>query len=373
MDDSLLEESGLNNHFPEGVTSFETYITAMRKIILTTRPDVTQETSPILEANAPFAHTPEPNHSRTGVLLIHGLYASPYQMRDIADRCHAAGFKTYALLLPGHGTVPGDLLNIHHSTWFDAVDFAVSALDKEVDNIFIAGNSLGAALAIHHVLHDHQRVKGLLLLAPGLKPQHPFAYLSLHTLKLFGFYTKMTQWYVRCPPLCYTHYTSFAVNGGLQAVHVMHKIKRELGHKKLDIPVFIAASEQDETVCTQTAINFFKRQDHPENNMLLYTKNKISAPHPQIEIRTSVYPDQNIVDFSHPCIPIAPENPIYGQHGTFEDFLHYTHDEHRHATEIHQGARSKENLKKYTLRRLGYNPDFDYMSDRMIDFIHRTI
>ena len=43
---------------------------------------------------------------RGGALLIHGLTDSPYSMRAIAERLHAAGYYTLSLRMQGHGTVP---------------------------------------------------------------------------------------------------------------------------------------------------------------------------------------------------------------------------------------------------------------------------
>ena len=44
---------------------------------------------------------------RGGALLVHGLTDSPYSMRAIAARLHAAGYETLSLRMQGHGTVPG--------------------------------------------------------------------------------------------------------------------------------------------------------------------------------------------------------------------------------------------------------------------------
>ena len=74
-----------------------------------------------------------------GMLLIHGLYDSPYIMRDLENYFRSRCFVTRSILLPGHGTRPGSLLKIKFEDWVDTVDFAIAALAREVDdNVFIA-------------------------------------------------------------------------------------------------------------------------------------------------------------------------------------------------------------------------------------------
>jgi hypothetical protein len=44
-------------------------------------------------------------------LLLHGLSDSPYSLRSVAERLHAEGFFVVGLRIPGHGTLPGELLH----------------------------------------------------------------------------------------------------------------------------------------------------------------------------------------------------------------------------------------------------------------------
>jgi len=44
-----------------------------------------------------------------GVVLVHGLLASPAEMRPIGERLHAAGFHVIGVRVKGHGTSPWDL------------------------------------------------------------------------------------------------------------------------------------------------------------------------------------------------------------------------------------------------------------------------
>ena len=72
----------------------------------------------IVDGNAPFELKPSGGYHagrekpyRRGVLLTHGLTDSPYFMRHLAAFFQENGFSVMAVLLPGHGTRPGDLLD----------------------------------------------------------------------------------------------------------------------------------------------------------------------------------------------------------------------------------------------------------------------
>ncbi len=59
---------------------------------------------------------PEP-----AVFLIHGLGGTEYDLGSMHKRLKNAGFVTYSLTLPGHGTKPEDLVNVRAEDWLEAV------------------------------------------------------------------------------------------------------------------------------------------------------------------------------------------------------------------------------------------------------------
>ena len=67
-----------------------------------------------------------------GVLLVHGLTDSPYSMRALAERLHAAGYETLSLRMQGHGTVPGGLVNTIWEDWSAAVRMGARHLRQRI-------------------------------------------------------------------------------------------------------------------------------------------------------------------------------------------------------------------------------------------------
>jgi pimeloyl-ACP methyl ester carboxylesterase len=99
--------------------------------------------------NASFEMFPKRDSLAGGVLLVHGLSDSPYHMRAVAEVFSAQGYYVLGLRLPGHGTVPGALVNVEWKDWYNAVDFGTrKVLEKIKANSeakFIAGGfSTGA-------------------------------------------------------------------------------------------------------------------------------------------------------------------------------------------------------------------------------------
>ncbi len=77
----------------------------------------------------------------------------------------ARGVTASAPLLAGHGTRPEDLARTNWQDWHGSVQTAYSELRQSYAEVFVAGFSLGALLAVH--LAMHQEVSGLVLLSPG--------------------------------------------------------------------------------------------------------------------------------------------------------------------------------------------------------------
>lgn len=103
-----------------------------------------------------------------GCLLLHGLTASPLEMKQLADFLHAKGYTVSAPLLPGHGTHPDDLNRIQYSDWVQTAEDALEALKASCKHIFIAGESMGGLVALR-VAELHPELAGVLLYSPALK------------------------------------------------------------------------------------------------------------------------------------------------------------------------------------------------------------
>lgn len=411
-DPRLYTPSGLNNQFMDEGLSFADYIAHCQTIILQARADIKPENQEkIISANSPFQWIPKqffipntltpapssPSSGRKkvkGVLLIHGLYDSPFLMHDIAAYFLAKNFLVYAVLLPGHGTVPGDLLNIQYREWIKVVDYAVQQLRLHVEEIYLGGFSTGGILAINHAARLAP-ISGLILFAPAMKlraePLLPFA---LPALNLIARINKGALWYHKAPQLDYVKYNSFTCNSVDQVHQLIKQTQSLITTACFEMPLFLVAALSDELIHFPAISNFFKLNHHPGSRFIIYGHEiNYSQEHRQLTrlrtlisrcrqnwntqllddsrilVRSSDFPEENILDFSHTCLTISPNNPHYGRQGDYEDFQHY-HGSQPTSGEVFKGAINHKNLnKKIVLQRLTYNPDFEYMMDKLREFL----
>lgn len=84
-----------------------------------------------------------------GVLLLHGFAGTPPEMRPLGEVLAARGFTVYAPLLAGHGGSPEDLERTGLGDWAGSALDALLELRSRCHWVGVAGQSLGATLALH--------------------------------------------------------------------------------------------------------------------------------------------------------------------------------------------------------------------------------
>ncbi len=101
------------------------------------------------------------------VLLIHGLGGTQYDLGSMHKRLKNAGFVTHSLTLPGHGTVPEDLINVTAEQWMQAVTAKYHEVAAQHPTFHIMGMCMGALLATELAKRQrHTRGKLIALAAP---------------------------------------------------------------------------------------------------------------------------------------------------------------------------------------------------------------
>lgn len=355
-----LSLSGLNTDFPTDIADFGSYCSHYQKIILTARENAAVDASEkTVLANCPYQLTPtQPNGK--AMLFIHGLFDSPYYFSYIAKFFQRQGYSCHSILLPGHGSVPGDLLKVKASSWQQALQFGIENLKQTSQEIYLCGFSLGAALAIQHC-QAHTDIAGLYLFAPGIRSRSLKAGLIAKLYPLYRHFSGNHHYLQKKPQINPVKYESMTYNGIYQALKTLAKVQL----KDLKIPIFIACVDSDETVCFHAILNFFAAQT-AKKQLLIYSNNKQSLAGKNIIVKNSAYPEKNILDFSHTCLSIPASDPLLGENGSYQDFLHY--NDIPTAKNIFYGAIHKKNLAHHPLARLSYNPDFDNMLELIQGF-----
>ncbi|HEX5364092.1 MAG TPA: alpha/beta fold hydrolase, partial [Gallionella sp.] len=326
----------------------------------------------VVAGNAPFELHPvgEPQSGkpyRRGVLLTHGLSDSPYFMRHLAAFFQRNGFRVMVPLLPGHGTQPGDLLDLHWQEWAKTVRYGADRLSAEVDELYLAGYSAGAALSLLQSAQD-ERVRGLFLFAPALQIDARARWANMH--RLYSGLLPQAAWLSLMPDRDLYKYESFCKNAAAQ----MYALTQALPQRGCDIPVFAAASADDATVHAAATLRFMRQACHPHRHLLWYATQPPQVADERVEWIDSALPGQRILSSAHTAIVLAPEDAYYG--GEYVNCLHYyPHDMPRYtqcsetSRDVWRGEVTGENLQRGLLRRLMVNPHYAAMEKSMQRFI----
>lgn len=383
--DSRHQPSGLNSSFCHGQLNFADYVIAcqemLRKVHFGMPPAELEKT---VEGNAPFQFKPEgafpPGQGkpyRRGVLLVHGLTDSPYFMRPLAEFFRKQGFRVMAVLLPGHGTQPGDLLDMHWQEWAKTVAYGAGQLAEEVDEVYLAGYSAGATLAVRHTLLDG-RVRGLFLFSPALRVSPLAAWANFH--KTYSWLRPAAKWVSIQQDSDIYKYESFPKNAAYQMHALIEDLRKKLRGDDPDVPMFAAASADDTTVDPAATVGLIAHARHACSKLIYYTTDMsqrlAGMAEGKIELVSSVIPEQDIVSFSHLSILLPENDPYYGRGGEYLNCLHYYPDDmekytlcRRDSPAVTQGEITDRNLHAGVMRRLTYNPHFADMEVAMLNFI----
>jgi len=101
-------------------------------------------------------------------VLVHGLTATPDEVRALGDALATAGFPCRAVRLPGHATTLADLAGVRRGAWVATVEDAVRQMASDTGQVALAGVSLGALLSLAVAATGRAPLRGLVLLGTPL-------------------------------------------------------------------------------------------------------------------------------------------------------------------------------------------------------------
>ena len=96
-----------------------------------------------------------------------------------AHHLEAAGFRVLVPRLPGHGTTWQELNQTTWTDWYACVDEAFATLQTRCEQVFVAGLSMGGALALRLAEQHGAAVSGLTLVNPAINLSEPRRWVYL--------------------------------------------------------------------------------------------------------------------------------------------------------------------------------------------------
>ena len=232
-----------------------------------------------------------PENVRGGALLLHGMSDSPYSLRAIADSLHGAGFHVVNLRLPGHGTAPSALTRTRWKDFAAAVELSMAYLHQTVGErpVHIVGFSNGAPLAVNYALDAINdaglpQAESLILIAPAIG--------VTRAAGAAGFFATMgqlpgmsgLQFTQTLPPFDPFRYNSFPTNGATQTHKLTRRIARGVatlerkGQGERMPPILMFKSSVDSTVSNDAVIDrLLGRLPDNGSELILFDINRLAA------------------------------------------------------------------------------------------------
>ena len=317
-EEERLVPSGANNRFI-AYDSFAEYVRATREMLAEHRVFRNTEQAALeIDAVAPFELAPAPaqckSETEEAILLVHGLSDSPFLMRDVARQFSERCYLVRAVLLPGHGTRPGDLMEVSVDDWESAVKHSLAQLQEEYEQVSVAGFSLGGALVLSAAL-EQPAVDAVYLFAPALAIRTDL----IHAAPMLN---NFVDWLDVDPPDDYARYEAFPTNAAAQLSKVIRRLDKRLEKvKKLPFPLFIAVSRDDSVISVAKAEGLIEYASAELCNRLVvfaeFERDNLEPGSTSTVKLNSYLPEQRIEMMSHQSIPLSPKNPYYGRDGSY--------------------------------------------------------
>ena len=253
-------------------------------------------------------------------LLVHGLSDTAFAMRDLAQVLASACYISRTVLLPGHGTRPGDLQTTRLIHWEKTLSYLVDQAATESDTVLLAGFSLGAVLTLSEAL-SNDLVDGLIALSPAY-------FLSTYHLARWTPYIRpFKKWIDRGLPDDSMRYEAMPTRGVVETVKAMQKMHKAIKNSpEIKIPWLLAQSLDDAvTVPERNREFFFANARHPDSRSISFNSSSTQAYNQDPARKT---PDilisgksetMRVDALTHLAIHIAPDNPHYGINGRYRN------------------------------------------------------
>lgn len=372
------------------------------------------------DGNRTFELVPE--RIRGGVLLVHGLTDAPYSMRRLAELYRDLGYYALVLRMPGHGTVPGALVESSWRDWAAAVRLGARHVRARAGGrgpFHVVGYSNGGALAVDYALDvlagaKLPRPDRLVLVSPMIGVSRAAGFARL--LGLLGVvpYFETSRWLDVMPEYIPFKYVSFPVNAATQTAALTGVIREKTDRavKEGTIgrlpPILTFVSLVDATVRTDSTVrDLYDRLAPNGSELVVFDVNRSASIRPflkqsegrlladllprrarayqlsvvtnsapgtreVVERRTAAgseedearplglsWPD-GVYSLSHVALPFPPDDPLFGAGATSDDTFPV-----RLGSLQPRGERAILSVPVEQLMRLTWNPFFPFVEERV--------
>ncbi|MGC6404750.1 MAG: alpha/beta hydrolase [Candidatus Comchoanobacterales bacterium] len=328
----------------------------------------------LLHQGSPFAIYPEHGYAKKGFLIMHGLNDTPQRMRDIANKLHSVFPESliYAPLMPGHGTLPGDMIHVDYRDWVAMAHQSLDLIASQTKEVYLVGYSTGGDLAVDLLLNHNlapQKVKAMILISPAVE-LNGFISLSKYLKRVRDFVSY-------APDNSALRYDSTSINAAHQVVLLNQHIDHD---QPIEVPTLLMTAQTDKLISPQDLYHYFKRSIvHPDSQLWVldgqdgWGDSRVIVWHQE-----SLLNAYKMLSLDHSGMVISPNNEFYGYEGKYPDCrLFITSNGYNNCINEKQffvyGAVDLFASIHYGpyYRISSFNPYFEKMTDVMIGFIKK--
>jgi len=211
---------------------------------------------------SPFFMEPA-NANGFGVLLIHGLLASPAELRDYGHYLARQGYTVLGIRIKGHGTSPYALRDLSFEDWFESVYRGFHILKLHCPKLFLIGFSTGGALALQLAAQKHPEILGLVAVSVPIKFVNP-AFMLVSLLHNTNALVQWVSSYEGVKPFLENTPEHPDINYCNTPVRALYELRRLIQQMEtllpgIDTPTMLLSADQDPVVSVQSAEMVFDR------------------------------------------------------------------------------------------------------------------
>ncbi|TRW92095.1 alpha/beta fold hydrolase [Candidatus Methylobacter oryzae] len=192
-----------------------------------------------------------------GVLLVHGLLASPAELRAYGDYLVQQGYMVIGVRLKGHGTSPYALRDQTWEDWYGCVQRGFDILKAHCSRIFAVGFSTGGALALKLAAEQPPEILGVTAISVPLRFVNP-AYMLVPLLHGTNTLVGWVSAYEGVKPFIENEPEHPNINYHNIPVRALYELRRLIAHidellPKISLPILILYGDQDPIVSPKSA------------------------------------------------------------------------------------------------------------------------